>query len=546
MVQKRFNLIDEPWLLVLTQEGQTKPVSLRQLFADAHRLYALAGEMPTQDAAILRLLLGILYAVFGWQDLQGNEGLPQTAREAYARWQALWELGHFPAAMVEEYLRRYEERFYLFHPATPFMQVALAEEASVTVDGKTLPVNPAEKGIRYLIGDLAESGNKPRLFSARTQKNEITYAEAARWLVHMNAFDVSPGGAPPGDGFRANGYKLPWPNTLGLVWAEGNNLFETLMLNFVLAPTGQDLWQDFVPAWEEENPFTPQQLTQIQLPFPADPCALLTFPFRRMQLQCDENERISKYILWGGHRIEAAQGNPFHEQMTMWRLDAQGNHAPKSHDPARQMWRDLAAILPGTDKSQAPGVLNWISQLKAHQALRLPMLRLNSAGMRLSKSTSVSNVFSDSLRFHLALLDNLPDGFAAQAIEEVALADKMVWQTGLFAGNLIQAGGGSGERDIAGASATAREQAYFLLDAPFRAWLEGLDEQADMTGQRRAWRQTALQVLRNYAQQLVQQAGLKAMVGRLKTGKGDDKQTLYASPLLYTRFEKKLYQLIKE
>ncbi len=544
MENKEFNLLDEPWILALTREGQTKEVSLLELFQKAHQLYALAGEMVTQDVAILRLLLGILYAVFKWQDLDGSEGVPKTAAHAQTRWKALWDRGAFPLEPLEDYLRQVQGHFCLFHPETPFLQVVVKPGAMVSSKGKMLELNPAEKEIRYLIGDLAESGNKVRLFSSRANKEEISCAEAARWLVHMNAFDVSPGGAPPRDGFRANGYKLPWPNTLGLVWAEGDNLFETLMLNFVLAPTGQDMWEDFHPAWEEDSPFEAQDLTVIDHPFPKDPCALLTFPFRRMQLMREEDGAISKLILWGGHKIEAEQGNPFLENMTLWQLDKQGNHVPKRLDPSRQMWRDLSAILPAAGGANPPGVVSWIARLKQNQQLDLPLLRLNSAGMVLAKSTSVSHVFSDSLRFHLALLDDLEEGCAVRVSREIGLADKLVLELGYFAANLIRAGGGSGEKDPRSAAQKAREQAYFLLDSPFRRWLEELDERTDLDEACKIWRDNEVGLLKGFAQEMVQHAGLKALVGRkIKEKPGDEKERLYAAPQLYDRLVYRLHRL---
>lgn len=544
MANKAFNLIDEPWILVLNQEGQTQAVSLITLFQQAHLFRALAGDMVTQDIALLRFLLGVMYAVFGHQDLNGNEGVPDSAAQARSRWKALWDQGAFPAAMVEDYLRSMEDRFYLFHPESPFMQVVVPEDAVVTARGQEMPLNPAVKEIRYLIGDLAESGNKPRLFSSRTNKDEVSYAEAARWLLHMNAFDVSPGGAPPRDGFRANGFRLPWPNNLGLVWSEGNNLFETMMLNFVLAPKAQDPWDDFFPSWEEEAPFQAQDLTAIDQPFPTDPCALLTFPFRRMQLVRDDAGNISKLILWGGHKIELEYGNPFLENMTLWQVDKNGNHVPKRHDPARQMWRDLSAILPSAEKGTAPGIISWAAQLVSSHQLALPALRLNSAGMVLAKSTSVSHVFSDSLRFHLVLLDDLEKGHASRVRSEIALAVKLVKEIGYFAADLARAGGGSGEKDPNNAAAKAREQAYFLLDQPFRHWLGSLDAQTGMDEACAAWRQEEVALLKHFARDMVQQAGLKALVGRkIKERPGDDQERTYASPQLYDRLVYRLHQL---
>lgn len=546
MQEKEFNLIHEPWLRVLDALGEIQTVSLQQLFAQAHMFKGLAGEIVTQDVAVLRFLLGILYAVFGWKDADGKEGRPQNARQAALRWQALWDKGAFPQGITAEYLKSMEDRFYLFHPQTPFMQVMVDESATVKTAKGVQTLNPASKEIRYLIGDLAESENTLRLFSARQDTSELSYGEAARWLLHMNAFDVSPGGAPPREGFRANGYKLPWPHTLGLVWAEGDNLFETLMLNFVLAPAGQDPWEDFLPAWEGEEVFRAQTLTEKERPFPQDPSALYTFPFRLMQLVRNEEGAITSLILWGGRFIDGDSGNVFTEGMSLWQMDKAGKHKPRKHNPARQMWRDLSAILPSTGSALAPGVVQWISQLKQDGHLQLPLLRLRSAGTVLAKSTSLSHVYGDSLRFHLAMLNDLEEGHGAMVRREIALADQLVRDVGRFASDLTQAGGGSGEQAIKHAREKAMEQAYHLLDLAFRPWLESLDEHSLPHEAGKAWREEEFRLLLRLARDMVLQAGNSALVGRrFKLKREDKKEVTLASPLLYRQLSAKMYKKLQ-
>ena len=58
--EKLFNLIDEPWILVRKNSGETTEVSLLDALTHAHEYDALAGELPTQDVAILRLMLAVL------------------------------------------------------------------------------------------------------------------------------------------------------------------------------------------------------------------------------------------------------------------------------------------------------------------------------------------------------------------------------------------------------------------------------------------------------------------------------------------------------
>ena len=58
METMEFNLLREPWVRVRTQDCTVQEVSLTDALLHAHAYVDLAGEMPTQDAAMLRLLHG--------------------------------------------------------------------------------------------------------------------------------------------------------------------------------------------------------------------------------------------------------------------------------------------------------------------------------------------------------------------------------------------------------------------------------------------------------------------------------------------------------
>ena len=119
--EKKFNLLDEPWIRTLTPEQTVREVSLTDALVNAHRYVGLAGELPTQDIAILRLLLAVLYAVFSRVDADGDEYPLESEDDALDRWAELWETGKFPKEPVAEYLSQWRERFWLFHPERPFI-----------------------------------------------------------------------------------------------------------------------------------------------------------------------------------------------------------------------------------------------------------------------------------------------------------------------------------------------------------------------------------------------------------------------------------------
>ena len=68
METMEFNLLQERWVRVRTQDCTVQEVSLTDALLYAHAYVDLAGEMPTQDAAMLRLLLAVLHTVFSRVD----------------------------------------------------------------------------------------------------------------------------------------------------------------------------------------------------------------------------------------------------------------------------------------------------------------------------------------------------------------------------------------------------------------------------------------------------------------------------------------------
>lgn len=108
-----FNLMDEPWISVRTPDNGVTEVSIREAFHRATEFRGLAGEIPTQEAAVLRLLLAI--------------AIQATARfrsddEKIDDWGQWWEEG-LPLDEIDSYSDRWLNRFNLFDDSAPFMQV---------------------------------------------------------------------------------------------------------------------------------------------------------------------------------------------------------------------------------------------------------------------------------------------------------------------------------------------------------------------------------------------------------------------------------------
>ena len=342
MNETEFNLLDEPWIRVMDDNCQIKEVSLTDALLNAHKYKALKGEMPTQDIVILRLMLAIVHTVFSRVDADGNEAELEEEDDAVDRWESLWNNRKIPEKPMREYFEKWHERFWLFHPERPFGQMA----------GLTYGT---EYGASKLNGEISESGNKTRIFSAYSgeQKSHLTYAQAARWLLYVNSFDDT-SAKPTKEGKARAGGKLPspgagWLGKLGIVYLNGKNLFETLMLNLVLI-NNDNVESEEHPLWERDVPPTSERR---EIPYPTNLAELYTLQSRRMLLKREENYVIGYYLIGGDF---FAKENAFVEPMTVWRTPSKASdpYNPKRHDSAKQMWREFSVLYDNADNKR-PG-----------------------------------------------------------------------------------------------------------------------------------------------------------------------------------------------
>ena len=531
MIEKEFNLLNEPWILVMDHNGKQAKLSVKDVFRQAHMLKSLAGELPTQDIAILRLLLAILHATFGRYDAEGNSssiseqpGLSPSV--AGQRWKTLWDKGKFPCNVIEKYLFDYEDRFWLFHPERPFYQVA----ALAALNDMQKTSYTASK----LNGELSESSHKIRLFPQRTGsgKTSLDYDEAARWLIYVNAFDDA-GGKPktpdrpsPGKG---------WLGKLGLIIALGNNLFETLLLNFVLLQNGEaKLWNEEKPIWEDEQVKSDERK---EIVMPDNASQLYTLQSRRLLLK-RAGRAIIGYSLLGGDFFK--EENAFSEQMTVWKKQQKkgASHdafSPKRHDHTRQLWREFPSLVIQRPTKKRPGVVGWLAYLRENKLLTSAHFRFQIASTQYdTKGSSVVDVFSDSISFSSDLLTNLGIGRLNRIIQELATTDLLVNQLWELARGIAIAEGSS---DGGHSGDAAREQAYYRLDTSFREWLTSIKQDDEIEDACKEWFIIAQRVVRHLGEELVHRSSPQAIIGHEITVDPEKKEKrLYSAPKEYNRF----------
>lgn len=495
-----YDLVEQPWILAQRRDGQVDELSLLDLYSQAGELRTLLGEVPTQSFAIMRLLLAILHRA-----LEG----PADTRQ----WEALWRAEALPLDDISAYLEHFRHRFDLLSPTTPFYQVA---DLSTTKGEVT--------GLDRLIADVP-TGHPFFTTRLRSGVDRLSFAEAARWVVHCQAFDPSgiksgAVGDPRVKGGKGYPIGTGWAGMLGGVMVEGRDLRETLLLNLVpddflqLAHPEQDL-----PAWER----TPQTAAQ-EFPdehVPAGPLELYTWQSRRIRLFYDP-EGVYGVLIANGDRM-APQNRLKVEPMSVWRLSReQGKkfggtvYMPASHDPEMAIWRGLKALLEDTRRQTAdrrrPLVLDWINdEVSGVIGDDRYQLRTRAIGMRYgSQSTTTTEVIDDLMTLSVVLLGEAGQELRSTAIAAVGDAEAGANALGILAADLASAAGGEGNapRD------RARELAYAQLDRPFREWLARIGPDTSPDAARTGWHRKAREIISRLGRELVDQAGPVAWRGR--------------------------------
>lgn len=522
MDEKQFNLLLEPWIRVMRPDASVEELTLPQVLIHSHEYVSLAGEIPTQDVAMLRLLLAVLHAVFSKVDEHGKHAPLINSDNAYDRWQALWEYGSIPAEPVEEYLHQYEERFWLFHPQRPFWQ---AQGAQIGTEYSAAKLN----------GELSESSNKVRLFPMRNEnaKRSLNFSEAARWLLYVNGFDDN-SSKPKGKNLPSVG--AGWLGRLGLIFAKGENLFETLMLNLVLVNLQEDVpWSSAIPIWELKMP---REQERVQITLYPDQAALLTLQSRRLLLERIE-DKVTGFRLLGGDFFP--KENSFTEQMTLWRPIVEKKqtvgYQPMRHDPAKMLWREFAAITPQTEQSgHCPGIISWHRALVRADALsKKRLIAYQIASVQYGDSDYfIKDTFTDAITLQVGILTEIGLAWRKIVVDEIERCERVASHIDLLALHLRKAAGGSGKAEGAD-SERAKAAFFYRVDGPFREWLMTLDvnqEEEKRTEAQHAWHETLQSIALRLGRELADAAGPAAYRGRTimeSSGKGTDKKNVFYS-----------------
>lgn len=534
-----FNLLTEPWISVITDErGKTEEVSLIDVFKNADKYVALAGDMKAQDFAVMRVLLSVLHTVFSRFDSDGNpydyleldEMFRQNAEvneddeEDYLddltnTWIKIWKAGKFPD-IIERYLEKWKDRFYLYDDKYPFFQVTAKDFEGEKYSSKGSQVQG--KNINRLI---SESGNKISLFSPKKDikdnKNALSDSEAVRWILTFQQYT----GLSDKARFTEDKYKASkgWLFDLGGVYLEGNNLFETLWLNCILVHPKEEYRLTVErPCWEhspEEN-----IATYFERPYIDNISELYTNWSRAIYIEPKE-KNSEAFAIKIVKLPDTIHEDNFLEPMTIWRFnesgDNKGKYTPRKHRINQSLWRSfgLIAFSDSGPNVEIPGIIKWfdkVVKIIGDRKVGISIISMEDDGN--ATSWVPTDEIYDSLYVgDFILTDNDKEGWTIRVNEIIDLTKKIVEKN--FRYFVSQVKEIRNLKSKSGFESQKVEELYFKIDKPFRDWIGSIKDEDDKDEKICEWKAILKKLTFEAADEIIGVGDNRDLFGIEKDGK---------------------------
>ena len=534
-----FNLIEKPWISVVTDyKGTTDLVGLREFFENAHNYIALAGDMPTQDFAVMRFLLAILHTVFSryqadgqvYDEIKVNDRMQQVEpvnMEDYEdyedalmqTWKDLWAAGKFPHIVID-YLDKWKDRFDLFDDKYPFYQVTEAE-VDVSKINRPAPSEILGKNINRLI---SESANKVALFSPKydsdNNKEILNYDEVARWLLTYQSYT----GLSDKVIFGQDKYKASkgWLFDLGGVYLSSDNLYKTLILNLCLVNNSSRQYNTNIqkPCWE----YSPSQVVANYM-FGEDIDnigELYTVWSRAIYIGDYTDQDVFRMQIV--KLPEVRHENNFLEPMTLWRYNNSGDNkdmfTPRKHQLNKSLWRSFGLVTKTEDANEGnantpkrkPGIIEWLNHID--QYVEKQVVKINAVSMEddgNATSWVPTNEIIDGLYLEGAIINDLEDqGWLLRINDVIDTTKDVVDKTYRSFVNDIKS-----IRNIEASDFTSNyiEAMYYEIYKPFRDWLSFIDYEDNKDEKAKAWYKDLKGLVINQAEKIIENAGPRDFTG---------------------------------
>ena len=329
--QHTFNLIRQPWLPCLDLSGEPldHEVSLRDVFVGARQISAIQGETPLVTISLYRFLLAVLLAA-----LRHADQAPRRVEE----WATLWRKNTFELDLLDIYFDAFGDRLDLFHPQYPFYQ-SLDAQGKKDEQGDSF-----SKRMPDMMHEIAW-GHNPTLFDHRFESAgfALSPAQATRRLVAIQVFGL--GGL---SGFARKNFRIARLVKDVILLAQGNDLFETLMLNLPLTTKAEKhdspCWDSSkIPDWKD-----PRSADRDEGYSPYGILDYLTWQNRLVWLK--PGDTITQMKMSRGYalkmdRVEEVKLESMKSYRRQEKKDGTEYFVPIAWDEHYALWRESATLL---------------------------------------------------------------------------------------------------------------------------------------------------------------------------------------------------------
>lgn len=561
----RFNLLDEPWIRVITDyKGNMKEVSLVEFFRNAHTYKNFAGDMLIQDFAVMRFLLAIIHTVFSRFDASGNEykyikldenykplnpeeKIDEDDEDDYVEaleetWKSIWRKKQFSEIIIK-YLEKWRDRFYLFDSEYPFYQVTKSDISPEKIVSLGRPnSNPTKIFGKTLNRLISESGNKIKLFSPNIEeyKDFLTEAEIARWLITYQGYI----GMSDKAVFEKEKYTASkgWLYDIGGIEIEGENVFETLMLNCVLIHP-KEVYRTFnqKPCWEYTSKELLEKYLYEKIP---DNLAELYTNWGRAIYVNSEIDINAPFMCEVVKLPKFDNRNFFLEPMTIWiyndnkapKKEIRNTFTPRKHRENESIWRSFGLITLSYKTSNEkgkisasynPGIIQWIKNI--YEYINLENVFIKAISLK-ADSNPKSQMPTEELFDQLIISDDVlvNENWIERINDTVEFTKEVIHSNyrkfltdveyirGLEEG---EKGKKSKKGNKGKISNKEIEKLYFEVDGNFKVWIQNIKVEDDFEETVKNWKEKLRKIVLLQADKIVKKARNRDYTGKEKDGK---------------------------
>lgn len=397
---------------------------------------------------------------------------------------------------------------------------------------------------------ISESNNSKAIFSpvATEKMDRVSLGELVRWLItYQNFTGVT-------DKTKINSEEKfaaskGWLYSINPVFAQGKDLFDTLMLNLILGD--EDGYKDQIPVWEfDRDTYIEDRLNGT---VPNNRAEIYTNWSRVLHIEWKDNQPMIFTAALPGFELS---GNNIEEvePMTTWKFDKKTNtYRPESQylgSLNKAMWRNFGHYIMVESQAKSdqkiPGIVIWLQFLKKEKILSkdryisLSSVAMVSDGNATSQSPAAE--FIDGMKINVAVLfdDDKTRAWPVRIEDMVDLTQKVGSYYYKFTQNVATF------RNLSSKSEFASEQSaifYERINQPFLDWLASLDIEQLQTEKLNEWKKEVDSIARDVANNLLQDASphdfqlKKIQVGKNK----EDKENIFT---YYQRFILQIHHVL--